>query len=110
MRNVSDWCLVCSHNLTGCGSKKEQLENLVKLRQEKDGLAFFDVAYRGFASGFLTEDAHAPRLFAKNGMEFLVAQSYSKNLGIYVESIGALHFVLNDDKVRNTIATLISFL
>lgn len=39
---------------------------------------FFDVAYQGFATGSLEEDAYAPRYFALRGIEFAVAQSYSK--------------------------------
>jgi hypothetical protein len=33
------------------------------------------------------------RLFAARGMEILVAQSYSKNLGLYAERIGAINVV-----------------
>ncbi|KAE9445399.1 hypothetical protein C3L33_22701, partial [Rhododendron williamsianum] len=45
----------------------------------------------GFASGSLDEDASSVRLFAARGMELLVAQSYSKNLGLYAERIGAIN-------------------
>ena len=38
-------------------------------------------AYQGFASGSLDDDAWAPRYFVSRGMEAIVAQSYSKNLG-----------------------------
>jgi aspartate aminotransferase len=57
---------------------------------------FFDVAYQGFASGSLEEDAYAPRLFESRGIEFFCAQSYSKNLGLYAERIGAINAVVND--------------
>lgn len=33
---------------------------------------------QGFATGSLEEDAFAPRYFASRGIEFAVAQSYSK--------------------------------
>ena len=35
----------------------------------------------GFASGSLDEDAFAPRSFIDKGLEVMVSQSYSKNLG-----------------------------
>ncbi len=38
-------------------------------------------AVQGFASGSLDEDAYAPRFFVDRGIEIMVAQSYSKNLG-----------------------------
>jgi hypothetical protein len=34
-----------------------------------------------------------------NGLEVVVAQSYSKNLGLYGERVGALNFVLADSEV-----------
>lgn len=40
---------------------------------------------RGFASGDMDKDAYSVRYFAERGMEFLVAQSYSKNFGLYNE-------------------------
>lgn len=36
---------------------------------------------QGFASGSLDEDAYAPRFFVDQGLEVIVSQSYSKNLG-----------------------------
>jgi aspartate aminotransferase, chloroplastic len=61
------------------------------------------VAYQGFATGSLEEDAFAPRMFADRGIEFLVAQSYSKNLGLYGERVGALVAVLNDAPVAERV-------
>jgi aspartate/tyrosine/aromatic aminotransferase len=50
-------------------------------------------------AGDLDKDAFAPRLFVDNGLEVMVAQSYSKNLGLYGERVGALNVVLNDADV-----------
>jgi aspartate aminotransferase len=63
-------------------------------------LPFFDVAYQGFCSGDLDADAAAPRMFVDEGLEVLVAQSYSKNLGLYGERVGAINAVLADKEVR----------
>ncbi|CAK9185511.1 unnamed protein product [Ilex paraguariensis] len=68
-------------------------EKIADVIQEKNHIPFFDVAYQGFASGSLDEDASSVRLFAARGMELLVAQSYSKNLGLYAERIGAINVV-----------------
>lgn len=46
---------------------------------------FFDSAYQGFASGSLDKDAWAIRYFVSEGFELLVAQSFSKNFGLYSE-------------------------
>ncbi|XP_059292143.1 aspartate aminotransferase, chloroplastic [Lycium ferocissimum] len=81
----------CAHNPTGIDPTPEQWEKLADVIQEKNHIPFFDVAYQGFASGSLDEDASSVRLFAARGMELLVAQSYSKNLGLYGERIGAIN-------------------
>lgn len=38
-------------------------------------------SFVGFASGDINQDAHAVRLFAKDGHQFALAQSYAKNMG-----------------------------
>lgn len=48
---------------------------------------FFDSAYQGFASGSLDKDAWAIRYFVSEGFELLVAQSFSKNFGLYSEYV-----------------------
>ncbi|XP_065850043.1 aspartate aminotransferase, chloroplastic [Euphorbia lathyris] len=83
----------CAHNPTGIDPTPEQWEKIADVIQEKNHIPFFDVAYQGFASGSLDEDAASVRLFAARGMELLVAQSYSKNLGLYAERIGAINVV-----------------
>ncbi|VFQ60719.1 unnamed protein product [Cuscuta campestris] len=83
----------CAHNPTGIDPTPEQWEKIADLIQEKNHIPFFDVAYQGFASGSLDADASSVRMFAARGMELLVAQSYSKNLGLYGERVGAINVV-----------------
>lgn len=84
----------CAHNPTGIDPTPEQWEKIADVIQEKGHLPFFDVAYQGFASGSLDEDASSVRSFVARGLELLVAQSYSKNLGLYAERIGAINAVV----------------
>lgn len=81
----------CAHNPTGIDPTPEQWERIADVIQEKNHIPFFDVAYQGFASGSLDKDASSVRMFSARGMELLVAQSYSKNLGLYAERIGAIN-------------------
>jgi hypothetical protein len=60
-------------------------------------------------AGDLDKDAFAPRLFVDNGLEVMVAQSYSKNLGLYGERVGALNVVLSDANVSCSTAWLWGF-
>lgn len=41
------------------------------------------------------------RRFVERGMEVLVAQSYSKNLGLYAERIGAINAVVSSPDVAD---------
>lgn len=83
----------CAHNPTGIDPTPEQWSKIADLCIAKNHFPFFDVAYQGFATGDLDKDAAAPRLFLDKGLEIIVAQSYSKNLGLYGERVGALNVV-----------------
>jgi len=86
----------CAHNPTGIDPTPEQWGQIAELCKRRGLLPFFDVAYQGFASGSLDTDAAAPRLFVDAGLEVIVAQSYSKNLGLYGERVGATVVVTSD--------------
>eukprot|EP00891_Asterochloris_glomerata_P004852 jgi/Astpho2/4852/fgenesh1_pm.00069_%23_3_t len=86
----------CAHNPTGIDPDRKQWAKIADLCKKKNLFPFFDVAYQGFASGSLDEDAYAPRSFIDKGLEVMVSQSYSKNLGLYGERVGALSLVLSD--------------
>jgi aspartate aminotransferase len=89
----------CAHNPTGIDPTPEQWEKIADLIQQKNHMAFFDVAYQGFASGSLDDDASSVRKFVARGMEVFVAQSYSKNLGLYAERVGALNAIVSSADV-----------
>ena len=61
----------------------------------------FYLNLQGFASGSLDADASSVRLFVARGMEVFVAQSYSKNLGLYAERIGSINVVCSSSDVAN---------
>lgn len=71
----------CAHNPTGVDPKPEQWAELSELIKKRKLYPFFDMAYQGFASGDINKDAYAVRLFAKEGHQFALAQSYAKNMG-----------------------------
>ncbi|KAI8940137.1 hypothetical protein NX059_003850 [Plenodomus lindquistii] len=84
----------CAHNPTGVDPTKEQWQSIADVCQRKGIFPFFDCAYQGFATGNLEEDAWAVRHFlGRETMEMAVAQSFSKNMGLYGERTGAFHLV-----------------
>lgn len=79
----------CCHNPTGADLSIAQWERLTQLLLERQLTPFLDLAYQGFGSN-LEEDAAPIRLVVDSVPEALVAVSYSKNLGLYRERVGAL--------------------
>uniref|UniRef100_A0A2P2LKQ2 Aspartate aminotransferase n=1 Tax=Rhizophora mucronata TaxID=61149 RepID=A0A2P2LKQ2_RHIMU len=61
--------------------------------RSKGLLPFFDCAYQGIVSGNMDMDVQSVRMFVADGGECLVAQSYSKIMGLYGERVGALNIV-----------------
>ncbi|XP_012284106.1 probable aspartate aminotransferase, cytoplasmic [Orussus abietinus] len=88
----------CAHNPTGCDPTPEQWAKIASVIESKRLFTFFDCAYQGFASGNLDQDAYAVRYFEKLGFEFLCAQSFAKNFGLYNERVGNLVVVMSDPK------------
>ncbi|TXI16541.1 MAG: aspartate/tyrosine/aromatic aminotransferase [Roseateles sp.] len=85
----------CCHNPTGVDLSPEQWRALVPVIRERRLLPFLDLAYQGYGDG-LEADAFAPRLFADEGLPFLIANSFSKNMSLYGERCGALSVVCPD--------------
>ncbi|KAL6230163.1 hypothetical protein BDW75DRAFT_248913 [Aspergillus navahoensis] len=98
----------CAHNPTGVDLSRSQWMQVANLVRRKNLFVVFDSAYQGFATGDVSGDAWAVRHFAENnllacetkttyphpGMGMCVAQSFSKNFGLYGERVGALHLVV----------------
>jgi aspartate aminotransferase len=79
----------CCHNPTGADLLPAQWEALAELLQRRGLFPFLDLAYQGFGAS-LEADAAAVRMVAERLPEALIAISYSKNLGLYRERVGAL--------------------
>ena len=88
----------CCHNPSGADLDAGQWQALVELLRRRRLVPFLDLAYQGFAVD-LEADAAGPRLVAEQIPESLVAISYSKNLGLYRERVGAL-IVIGESESR----------
>ncbi len=79
----------CCHNPTGADLTLPQWRMLTELMLRRRLVPFLDLAYQGFGAS-LEEDAAGIRLVAQTVPEALIAVSFSKNLGLYRERVGAL--------------------
>ncbi|XP_045471443.1 aspartate aminotransferase, mitochondrial [Harmonia axyridis] len=97
----------CAHNPTGVDPNPEQWQELSNLIKKKNLFPFFDMAYQGFASGNIDKDAHAVRLFLKEGHNIALCQSYAKNMGLYGERVGAFSITAeNKDEAARVLSQI----
>jgi len=89
---------VCCHNPTGADLDPAQWQEVAHLLTRRRLVPFLDLAYQGFAVD-LDADAAGVRLVAEQVPEALVAVSFSKNLGLYRERVGAL-IVIGENETR----------
>ena len=82
----------CCHNPSGVDIQPELWQQIAKQIAKNGALALVDFAYQGFGQG-LAQDAQAVRLLAHSGQDLMVAQSFSKNMGLYRERTGSLTLV-----------------
>ena len=93
----------CAHNPTGVDPTQDEWKQIAQVMLKNSLLPYFDSAYQGFASGDLEQDAWAIRYFVGLGFQMLVSQSYAKNMGLYGERIGALHFVVANSETKDRV-------
>ncbi|KAF9583791.1 Aspartate aminotransferase, cytoplasmic [Lunasporangiospora selenospora] len=98
----------CAHNPTGVDPTPDQWKQIADALEAKGHFTFFDTAYQGFASGSLDKDAYSVRYFAERGFEMFIAQSYSKNFGLYSERAGNLTIVARTPEIKKSIESQIA--
>ncbi|KAJ2791686.1 aspartate transaminase aat1 [Coemansia linderi] len=101
----------CAHNPTGVDPSAAQWAEIQRVVEECEHVAFFDMAYQGFASGDVDRDASALRSFvAANRAPVLLAQSFAKNRGLYGERVGTFSVVGNDSAERDRLLSQVKIL
>ena len=79
----------CCHNPTGADLDLAQWQAVAEMLTRRKLIPFLDLAYQGFGAD-LQADVAGVRLVAEQVPEALIAVSFSKNLGLYRERVGAL--------------------
>ncbi|WP_064791320.1 amino acid aminotransferase [Shewanella woodyi] len=82
----------CCHNPTGIDLTQAQWKTIAQLCLKQELVPLFDFAYQGFGDG-VDEDANGLRVVADTVPELIIANSFSKNFGLYNERIGAVTLV-----------------
>jgi aspartate aminotransferase len=82
---------VC-HNPTGFDLNREQWRETLRVVAQRQLIPVFDFAYQGLGKG-LDADATTIREYLAEGQTALICSSFSKNMGLYGERVGALTVV-----------------
>nr|AIT70274.1 aspartate aminotransferase [Gracilaria vermiculophylla] len=93
----------CAHNPTGVDPNMDQWAAISNVMLEKSHLPLFDMAYQGFTSGDMDVDAASVRLFAEDGHKIVLAQSFSKNFGLYGQRVGCLSVMTDSEQETQAI-------
>lgn len=86
---------VCCHNPTGIDLSIDQWKELAKFIKSKNLNVIFDFAYQGFSEN-INLDAHPIHIFSQYLDTIIIANSFSKNMGLYNERIGGLTLLFKD--------------
>lgn len=94
----------CCHNPTGADLSHAQWDQVIDVCADRQLLAFIDVAYQGFGDG-LDDDAYGVRRAAKLLPEVIIANSCSKNFGLYRERTGTAIVISETAEATNAAGT-----
>ncbi|SBT16312.1 Aspartate aminotransferase [Marinomonas gallaica] len=96
----------CCHNPTGVDLKIEHWHALTDFVNARNVLPLVDAAYQGFGDG-LDEDMAGLRYMAERVSSMLIANSFSKNFGIYRDRCGGLSVIAeNSDEASNAFSII----
>ena len=97
----------CCHNPSGLDPTEDEWNAIIDVIVERELMPFVDVAYQGFARG-IDEDPFATRALAARVPEMIVANSCSKNFGLYRDRVGSLSFLTRDASVRDVVSSQVN--
>lgn len=99
----------CCHNPTGIDYSESERSQIVSFVRERGLLPIVDLAYLGFGKGLAEDKALTEEVLA-NCPEVLIAMSFSKNMGLYRDRVGACFVVSNEpgtiDVAQRTLASV----
>ena len=97
----------CCHNPSGLDPGEDEWRALADVIAERDLMPFVDMAYQGFAQS-LSDDAFIVRRLATRVPEMIVANSCSKNFGLYRDRVGSLSILAADRASRDVVMSQVN--
>ena len=97
----------CCHNPSGLDPTDDEWRAIIDVVVERELVPFIDIAYQGFARG-VEEDVFAIRELAAHVPEMIVANSCSKNFGLYRDRVGSVSFLAADTATRDVVSSQVN--
>ena len=92
----------CCHNPSGLDPSEDEWRAIADVVVERGLVPFIDMAYQGFSRS-LKDDAFIVRHLAPRVPEMIVANSCSKNFGLYRDRVGSLSILAADQASRDVV-------
>lgn len=97
----------CCHNPSGLDPTRDEWRAIIDVVAERELVPFIDIAYQGFASN-MDDDTFVIRQLAGRVPEMVVANSCSKNFGLYRDRVGSLSFLASDSATRDIVSSQVN--
>jgi aspartate/tyrosine/aromatic aminotransferase len=97
----------CCHNPSGLDPTEDEWHAIMDVVVERELLPFVDIAYQGFARD-IDSDPFVIRELASRVPEMIVANSCSKNFGLYRDRVGSLSFLAADSATRDIVSSQVN--
>jgi aspartate/tyrosine/aromatic aminotransferase len=92
----------CCHNPSGLDPTEEEWRAIADVIVDKELVPFVDMAYQGFATSLMA-DSYIVRHLVGRVPEMIVANSCSKNFGLYRDRVGTLSVLAQDQASRDVV-------
>lgn len=92
----------CCHNPTGMDLTKCQWDEVIDIIKENNLILFLDFAYQGFCEDVIS-DREIIKKCVKKKLNFLIANSFSKNFSLYSKRVGALSVITSNRDISSNI-------
>ena len=97
----------CCHNPSGLDLSVDEWQAVADVVVERNLVPFIDMAYQGFVES-PDQDAYPIRLMAERVPEMMVANSCSKNFGLYRDRVGTLSLLAADSATRDIVSSQVN--
>ena len=97
----------CCHNPSGLDPREDEWQAIIDVIVERELLPFVDMAYQGFARS-VNDDNYVIRELAPRVPEMIVANSCSKNFGLYRDRVGSLSHLCADTATRDVVSSQVN--